>query len=345
MRHVCDLDSAIACEGEMRILSAESQAVQQREMGLSNRFPYQQGAYMFAALYCAALGAAAGAIRLLKGATSRPIPRRLAEIYHSVPEMALHKTIELEAFLHHRYNGRGLDLGCGNGLVGGVLMESAGLAELHGVDSNGNCRDSALANGYVGFAQDDIQGLSHPDESFDYAISICVIEHVPDLGRALAEVARVLRPGGRFTFSTVAPAFRESTLGYRAFRRCGMRERAERFKRDKDIRSMHFHYLSPREWRTVLGAAGLCDVDVRPIFSARQLLVYDLMNIQVNWMRFYFADKLSRVLARRPVLRRLMVGVTEILSAHFGKGGDEVPAETATHYLIGCTKKAGSATA
>ena len=344
MRHVSEPDSAIACEGEMRILAAESQAFQQREMQLSNRTPYRQGAYLFAALYCAVLGAAAGAIRLLKGAPSRPIPRRLAEIYYSVPEMALHKTIELEAFLRHQYAGRGLDLGCGNGLVGGVLIESAGLAELHGVDSNGNCRDSALANGYAGFTQDEIQGLSHPDESFDYAISICVIEHVPDLTRALVEVARVLRPAGRFIFSTVAPAFRESTLGYRMFRRWGMRERAEAFKRDKDIRSMQFHYLSPLEWQTILDKAGFCEIDVRPIFSARQLLVYDLMNIQVNWMRFYFADKLSRVLARYPVLRPLMVRVTEILSAHFGKGGDEVTAETATHYLITCRKNPGSVT-
>ena len=46
---------------------------------------------------------------------------------------------------------------------------------------------------------EDAQKLSFPDQSFDFAYSISVIEHIPGNGdaTALREMARVLRPGGR----------------------------------------------------------------------------------------------------------------------------------------------------
>lgn len=46
----------------------------------------------------------------------------------------------------------------------------------------------------------DGQRLDHADESFDAVLSTFTLCSIPDLERALAEVARVLRPGGRFHF-------------------------------------------------------------------------------------------------------------------------------------------------
>ena len=44
----------------------------------------------------------------------------------------------------------------------------------------------------------DIQQIPYPDGSFDTAIANFMLYHVPDLPRAIGEVRRVLRPGGRF---------------------------------------------------------------------------------------------------------------------------------------------------
>lgn len=44
--------------------------------------------------------------------------------------------------------------------------------------------------------------LEFPDESFDYAISNAVFEHIYDVDRALRELRRVLRPGGAARIST-----------------------------------------------------------------------------------------------------------------------------------------------
>ena len=39
--------------------------------------------------------------------------------------------------------------------------------------------------------------MDHPDESFDHVITIGCLHHTGDLQRAVSEVKRVLRPGGR----------------------------------------------------------------------------------------------------------------------------------------------------
>jgi SAM-dependent methyltransferase len=47
-----------------------------------------------------------------------------------------------------------------------------------------------------------LTGLSCPDSSFDCVVALSVIEHVPDVERALKEMYRVLAPGGRMLVTT-----------------------------------------------------------------------------------------------------------------------------------------------
>ncbi|MGQ0732807.1 MAG: class I SAM-dependent methyltransferase [Acidobacteriota bacterium] len=63
-----------------------------------------------------------------------------------------------------------------------------------------------------GVRHESLMSLSFPDGSFDTVLSFDVLEHVPDPAPALAEVLRVLRPGGRFLFTVPFLIESQSTL-------------------------------------------------------------------------------------------------------------------------------------
>lgn len=56
-------------------------------------------------------------------------------------------------------------------------------------------------NVFHGIRCEDLTRLTYGDESFDLVLSSETLEHVPDLSRALGEIRRVLRPGGRHIFT------------------------------------------------------------------------------------------------------------------------------------------------
>ena len=101
-----------------------------------------------------------------------------------------------------------LELGCGNGSMwkqpDAFLPEDA---ELILTDFSEGMLEAARGNvpkrPNISFAQVDIQHIPYPDGSFDLVIANMMLYHVPDLPRALAEVARVMKPGGRFICATV----------------------------------------------------------------------------------------------------------------------------------------------
>jgi malonyl-CoA O-methyltransferase len=106
---------------------------------------------------------------------------------------------------------RVLDLGCGTGRHTLALVE-AGAAEVVALDLTPEMMALARAklevrNGapvrWVRHALPD--PLPFRDATFDLAVLGLVAEHVAGLGRALAEVARVLVPGGRCVLSALHP--------------------------------------------------------------------------------------------------------------------------------------------
>lgn len=52
------------------------------------------------------------------------------------------------------------------------------------------------------FQKIDIQDINFPDETFDIVIANHMLYHIPDLAKALSEVKRVLKTGGKFYSST-----------------------------------------------------------------------------------------------------------------------------------------------
>ncbi len=102
---------------------------------------------------------------------------------------------ELEADIVARYGtGRDvLEVGCGTGLVLSRIARFAKKAV--GVDLSPGMLEKAKARGLT-VAEGSATELPFEDESFDVACSFKVLPHVAGIERALAEMARVVRPGG-----------------------------------------------------------------------------------------------------------------------------------------------------
>lgn len=98
-----------------------------------------------------------------------------------------------------------LDVACGTG-YGSAILASAGAKSVLGVDRDAESVAYARRN-YAGrrglsFAEGDALALDLPDGSLDVVVSFETLEHLPDPGRFLDEIARVLVPGGLAIVST-----------------------------------------------------------------------------------------------------------------------------------------------
>ncbi|MCD6072612.1 MAG: methyltransferase protein [Microvirga sp.] len=92
-----------------------------------------------------------------------------------------------------------VDIGCGTGILTAALLEGAAVTRIVGIDSAPGFLDLARArvsDPRATFRQGDAQALPEADDAFDLAVSGLVLNFLPDKAAALAEMARVVRPGG-----------------------------------------------------------------------------------------------------------------------------------------------------
>ncbi|HEU4535816.1 MAG TPA: class I SAM-dependent methyltransferase [Polyangiaceae bacterium] len=106
---------------------------------------------------------------------------------------ALVDDLEIDLVRRHGEGREVLEVGCGTGLL---LERIAGFARrAEGVDLSPGMLEKARARG-LSVKEASATGLPYGDASFDVACSFKVLAHVPAIERALAEMARVTRPGG-----------------------------------------------------------------------------------------------------------------------------------------------------
>jgi ubiquinone/menaquinone biosynthesis C-methylase UbiE len=92
-----------------------------------------------------------------------------------------------------------VDVGCGNGAFTELVVANAAPAKISGVDPSDGQLAYARTRPGVGmaeFLQGDARALPFPARSFDIAIMALVIFFVPEPAKGVAEMVRVVAPGG-----------------------------------------------------------------------------------------------------------------------------------------------------
>lgn len=92
-----------------------------------------------------------------------------------------------------------LDVGCGTGSLTFALAEAADLAEIAAIDYSPVFVEAAARRNTdprISIRQADACALPYDDGTFDRALALLVLHFVPAAAQAVAEMRRVVRPGG-----------------------------------------------------------------------------------------------------------------------------------------------------
>ena len=159
-----------------------------------------------------------------------------------------------------------LDVGCGSGHLSARLARAVDPGELQGVDFELSqvelARTTAAAAGCrnAAFQVADVADLPFDNGSFDVVHLGGVLLHVPETERALAEVKRVLRPGGMMACRDLMPAscFVHPDMGL-------MRRSMEAF--EDLLAADDGHPDIARDMKLQLMRAGFVDIDISASFE------------------------------------------------------------------------------
>jgi SAM-dependent methyltransferase len=167
-----------------------------------------------------------------------------------------------------------LDVGCGDGHFSSVAFPNRLAA---GIDpAAASLREARARGAYTMLARSLGDALPFARDRFKTVVSNSVLEHIPEVDPVLAEIARVLRPGGRFIFCVPGDHFAELLFFSQLFRQLRFERLARAYEAYFNRISRHHHCDGPQVWQARLATAGLALTDFFYYFSSRALHALDL---------------------------------------------------------------------
>jgi len=154
-------------------------------------------------------------------------------------------------------------------------------AHLHGVDltprhleiTRERLRSQQLVSG---LAHADAEELPFPDDTFDFVYSFGVVHHSPDTVRAVSEIRRVLRPGGRCWITVYHKhslffwwsVFLVNHLAAGGWRRRSLREQLSLIEYPNDNPNLVIRLYTRRQLRALFRSFSSCSVSVQHLLPA-----------------------------------------------------------------------------
>ena len=160
--------------------------------------------------------------------------------------------------------GRVLDIGCGTGILTESMLARGDVTGVVGIDINEPLLARArldIADPRAGFEKVDAAALPFPDDHFDHAVSMLVVNFLEDRAASLREARRVTRRGG-----TVAAAIWDMRGGFMyarfAWDIAAALDADAAAERDKLFRT---RFLRPGSLEALWAEVGLVDVRGQPL--------------------------------------------------------------------------------
>jgi ubiquinone/menaquinone biosynthesis C-methylase UbiE len=130
----------------------------------------------------------------------------LTDIYGHVPPLIMWRAWEVAGYRKYRLQEPVLDVGCGDGQFFRRVFPD--INDVVGVDLNEGVVEAARQSRvYRAVHVAPAHRLPLPSEGVSSAFANCALEHMDHLDEVLAEISRVLRPGGAFLLSVVTDRF------------------------------------------------------------------------------------------------------------------------------------------
>ena len=164
-----------------------------------------------------------------------------------------------------------LDVGCGEGEFGVFALQTPPDYGIDLLDDRLAQAKKAARPGSL--ARADACKLPFPQGSFASVLAVSVLEHFERPVEALHEIARVLRPGGRFVATIVLADLRRHLFYPRWLRWFGL---AGAYLAAHDRVFKHISLLEKADWERMLEEAGLRVVTSRKIVSPAITRAFDL---------------------------------------------------------------------
>jgi SAM-dependent methyltransferase len=215
---------------------------------------------------------------------------------------------------------RVLDVACGPGHIAAAAAakgaEPVGLDAAEGMVAVARARYAAIE-----FQQGDAERMVFEDASFDAVVAGFVVNHLPCPERALAEFARVVRPGGRVAVTVWDRPGRMRLLGV-----LGEAVQGTEGVRDPGLPSGGpdpFRFADDAALAALLAGAGLAEADVRSI--AFELQVADTDEL---WEGMLAGSVRTAALIDRqpePVRRRIRAALETAVAPYRSETGIALP--------------------
>lgn len=189
--------------------------------------------------------------------------------------LALVRGMEGKLFRRSRLTSPILDIGCGDGLFASMVFRQP--IDV-GIDLNPNeLRKVPTPDRYRARINANTRSLPFRSNHFQTVISNCVFEHVPSLDAPFAEIHRVLKPGGKYVFTTHSHLYGDYLFWRDACYRLKLYRLGDWYARSVNRVFKHHSMLSPPQWQALLQRSGFREVRISYYLSRRAMHIFDLL--------------------------------------------------------------------